>query len=621
MDLTPVIAVIVPVYNTEKYLRQCLDSLLNQTYKDFEVICVNDGSTDSSGSILEEYSNKDKRIKVIHKNNGGLSSARNTGLDEVKSPFVMFLDSDDTIEPTTLSKVYSAFLHNDIDFVCFNMEAFADGNTCQDVNEMNKWLKVPYEHSKVQDLTFKRMRQTNIHACNKAFKMSIIQDKIRFKKGFLYEDIYFTWYYMLMSKKVYYISENLYNYRIHQGSIMEDTVNELKFDKAKYHMKNWYELVVDLYKNDNEVFIKYANDLLSLLDRYVRLTKLCSEEIYYDLICNLKQIYVNMFNSLMNSHKVKVSILVPCYNVEKYLKQCLDSIINQTLRDIEIICINDGSTDTTPQILDEYAKNDSRIKVIHKSNSGYGASMNIGLDVAIGEYIGIVESDDFVELNMFETLYNKAKENSLDLVRCQYYCYKSKDNSNELFDNSWVTQNKIYCPLEKQTPFYQAPAIWSNLFSNKMIKENNIRFLETSGASYQDTSFAFKLYACSKKFMMIKDALLHYRIDNENSSVNSIGKVYCVMDEYAEIKRFSKEKKIYEKVRKLIPRIKYSCYCWNYERLPKTLKWRFLWRWHNEYLKDFIEGNFDKKLFNKKDRKRINTIIFFPWFYIYKRSL
>ena len=124
----------------------------------------------------------------------------------------------------------------------------------------------------------------------------------------------------------------------------------------------------------------------------------------------------------------KVSIVVPIYNVEKYLRECLDSIVNQTLKDIEIICVNDGSTDSCPQILEEFSKKDNRIKVINKANSGYGASMNIGLAAATGEYIGIVESDDFVKTNMFEDLYNLAKENDADVVKSDWFYYWTKNN-------------------------------------------------------------------------------------------------------------------------------------------------------------------------------------------------
>ena len=106
----------------------------------------------------------------------------------------------------------------------------------------------------------------------------------------------------------------------------------------------------------------------------------------------------------------KVSIVVPIYNVEKYLRQCLNSIINQTLKDIEIICVNDGSTDLSTQIINEFAEKDNRIKIINKENSGYGASMNRGFDSATGEYLGIVESDDYADPCMFEKLYGIAKK-------------------------------------------------------------------------------------------------------------------------------------------------------------------------------------------------------------------
>ena len=101
----------------------------------------------------------------------------------------------------------------------------------------------------------------------------------------------------------------------------------------------------------------------------------------------------------------KISVIVPVYNAEKYLRQCLDSIVSQTLRDIEIICVNDGSTDASLSILEEYAAKDSRIVVISKPNAGYGHSMNMGLDKATGEYMGIVDADDYILPTMYETLY------------------------------------------------------------------------------------------------------------------------------------------------------------------------------------------------------------------------
>ena len=106
----------------------------------------------------------------------------------------------------------------------------------------------------------------------------------------------------------------------------------------------------------------------------------------------------------------KVSVIIPVYNVEKYLPECLDSVIKQTLKDMEIICVDDGSTDSSGKIIDEYAAKDNRIVVIHKQNGGYGQSCNKGLDIAKGEYVAILEPDDFVDEHMYEDLYNAAKQ-------------------------------------------------------------------------------------------------------------------------------------------------------------------------------------------------------------------
>lgn len=189
-----------------------------------------------------------------------------------------------------------------------------------------------------------------------------------------------------------------------------------------------------------------------------------------------------------------VSILVPCYNVERYLRECMDSIVAQTLKNIEILCLNDGSTDDTLNILKEYAAADSRIEIIDKPNSGYGATMNIGLSKARGKYVGIVESDDWIEKDMFESLYNAAEKNNLDFVRCLYTIHDEVDNEVKVYHFPELYDCDIpFYPKEQRKIFYMAPAIWAALYNRDFLNKNEIRFLETPGASYQDTSFAFKV--------------------------------------------------------------------------------------------------------------------------------
>lgn len=282
-----------------------------------------------------------------------------------------------------------------------------------------------------------------------------------------------------------------------------------------------------------------------------------------------------------------VSILVPICNVQRYLRQCLDSLISQTLRELQIICIDDGSTDSSPEIIEEFRRVDPRIEVISKPNSGYGDSMNKGLDLARGEYIGIVESDDFASPEMFERLFRLAKDNDADVVKSNFYAHAegnfSKDD--ELVDNLGEgPYNKVFCPLEHQDVFLWRPAIWSGLYKASFLRDNNIRFLPTPGASFQDTSFNFKVFAAAKRAYLTKEAFLHYRIDNVNSSVKSQKKVFCICDEYREIWQFVKERHLdSSSLFTLIPFIQYGGYRWNLDRLTPGLQPTFYQTFVDEF--------------------------------------
>ena len=151
-----------------------------------------------------------------------------------------------------------------------------------------------------------------------------------------------------------------------------------------------------------------------------------------------------MINLVMDDFMVKVSVIVPVYNVDKYLEECLDSIVNQTLNDIEIICVNDGSTDGSLKILEDYASKDDRIKIITQENGGLSVARNTGIDVAKGEYLSFVDSDDFIGLEMFDKMYDQAHSQDLDILFCKTYLYddvtgdiddKSSFFNLEIFDN------------------------------------------------------------------------------------------------------------------------------------------------------------------------------------------
>lgn len=273
--------------------------------------------------------------------------------------------------------------------------------------------------------------------------------------------------------------------------------------------------------------------------------------------------------------KIKVSVLVPVYNVEKYLAACLDSLVNQTLKEIEIICINDGSVDDSLNIISDYARNDGRIVVINKKNSGYGDSMNIGLKKAKGEYIAIVESDDFIELDACEKLYKLAKRYDADIVRANYYYHT--DSGDEIHES--IKEQTLEYPqsiMDDSRILYEAPAIWSAIYRREFLKESHIEFLPTPGASYQDTGFNLKALCMAKRIVYSKEAYLHYRTDNDNSSVKSSKKADYVLKEYVEAEKYLDEMKVPIEIRYMIQAVKFNAFYWNLLRLSNSLMMPFL---------------------------------------------
>ncbi len=310
-----------------------------------------------------------------------------------------------------------------------------------------------------------------------------------------------------------------------------------------------------------------------------------------------------------------ISVLVPCYNVERFVEQCIKSICKQTYTNLEILCINDGSTDSTLTILQRCAESDNRIRIISKSNSGYGNSMNIGLKACKGTYIGIVESDDFIEPCMFEKLITKAIKYDLDVCRGSYFRHSTKNGKDVCVDISYVPQDQVITPIDNHAPFLLPPAIWSAIYKREFLKINNIEFLETPGASYQDTSFAFKTHYCAERFLLISDPLVHYRIDNPHSSVNNPEKVFCVCEEFNEIWRYARlNLSRFEKVKKLIPILELSTYKWNFNRLDRTLRKPFLKKFRQDFICIKNEGLLDLNSIRKHDRKILFFLFYIPSF-------
>lgn len=242
----------------------------------------------------------------------------------------------------------------------------------------------------------------------------------------------------------------------------------------------------------------------------------------------------------------KLSIIVPVYNVEKYLPKCLESLIKQTLKDIEIICVNDGSMDNSLAILKEFASRDSRIRIIDNQHQGVAKTRNTGIEQSTGEYIGFVDSDDYIDIDFFEKLYNSATKSNSDIAIASILKHKNFFNiynAKYTKEETAITiQDKIKLCEDKKHFFFYA---WNKIYHSGFIKENNIKFSE--GQIYEDVMFAIKALYYSNKIISVYGTKYHY-IEHENSLTKYKDKTgekeHDLIKAYSELQEFCNSKNI-----------------------------------------------------------------------------
>lgn len=242
------VSIIVPVYNVEKYLKEAIESIINQTYKNIEIILIDDGSTDKSGEICDYYASKDLRIKVIHKENGGLSETRNIGLDNATGKYLMFLDSDDFMELNAVENMYNEIAEKQADYVI--------GNYINATEEGEKWDKPIFDLKKYTPFKLSITEYTNSFfimnssVCNKIFNKKFIDNLgLRFVIGLPAEDAIFTTYCFMHAKNVYYVPYLIFNYRQRKGGSISSSCNTKYFDG----INKAYKIIYENFKESNNL--------------------------------------------------------------------------------------------------------------------------------------------------------------------------------------------------------------------------------------------------------------------------------------------------------------------------------------------------------------------------------
>jgi glycosyltransferase involved in cell wall biosynthesis len=270
--MNPKISIIVPVYNVESFIHECIKSILEQTFIDFELILVDDGSSDNSGSICDEYSKIDKRIKVIHKENGGQSSARNRGIDAANGEFIGFVDSDDWVHHDMYRTLYSLGMETNAEIIACNLLKF-DKNSTGHLYTNNTTDQLFDRNSAMHELYLNE--RLTFSPCNKLYKKELFQG-IRFKEGYILEDMDFAYRIIHQANRIYYTGQALYNYRYNETSTMRKVFAKQRLDEFEVR-KNMYLFYRENYPGiANEV---YAEWFLSGLMLYINMEKYFKDEL------------------------------------------------------------------------------------------------------------------------------------------------------------------------------------------------------------------------------------------------------------------------------------------------------------------------------------------------------
>ena len=493
------ISIVIPIYNAEKYLEECLNSIKNQTYKNFEVIMVNDGSKDDSETICMNFLRSDSRFRYLKKENGGVSSARNVGLDNVEGDYITFIDADDWVDENYLDLLITTVEKNHSDIVVSSYKQFnnIDVFYLRAYSLQEKYL-LNFERMNRDDFLtiFPKLMSTNVcfnNAVAKLFRKELVND-LRFDTSIKYgEDLDFYFRLYLNVDSVSYVDEPTYVYRMH-GDSTTSNFNQEHAEQELSIFKQMHEKIQEIGLPSIHYFNKLKK-LLELRMDFLENKVLLNE--YFDFLKNIEK--------TVTYPSTLISVVIPIYNVSPYLRLCLESVENQTYPYFEVLLINDGSRDDSKDICQEFINKDKRFRYFEQENLGISAARNTGIVNSNGEFITFIDGDDFVDPNYLEELYHAALKNDSEIVIGSYKEFNENDNNYYIyvFDDieEHFNQNEL---IQKRGIEFETS--WGILFHKRLFE--HIRF--PVGKSIGDCFTNYKLFMESCKASYIhKDFYIH----------------------------------------------------------------------------------------------------------------
>lgn len=599
------VSVIMPVYNVERYLEECLDSVLGQTLQDIEVICVDDGSTDSSLEILRRYERQDPRMKVIQQQNLYAGVARNRGLEVATGTYVMFLDSDDFFRADMLEQVYHKGVEQNADVVLFGGRIY---DTKKGTYRAAPWylrreVVEPYQVFNRDDIPEQLLTVTSPAPWTKAFRREfVLQQGLRFQPLPNSNDAYFVISALALAQRITWLDEDFVNYRVGQtGNIQNRKVEHpccfIQAYQAIYETLVEHGVFQQLKKSYCALFfsgicfnVTTIEDIRARQEIFRALGNLDfleqellgePEEFYSKCQKDYKKVlgFLHVARAMKDNQgegtsapaytvlrpcqpaAYAVSVVIPIYNVEDFLRPCLDSIVGQSLKNIQIICVNDGSQDGSLDIAWEYARNDARIHLVTQENGGLSVARNHGMAEATGKYLYFMDSDDLLEPQALEQLYAQAEEKDLTVVYFDADCFSEDPQVSAEFLESCrhnyhrsgtypeqCTGAEMMCQMEQRRELYASACL------QMLRRDYAVQFPFHQGILHEDNPFTLLSMCLAPRVGYVRATYFKRRY--RSNSIMTGGQTFrhcygyfCgfrdIMERYARMSQLSAEERYY----------------------------------------------------------------------------
>ena len=566
------ISVIIPIYNMERYLRECLDTVIAQSLREIEIICINDGSTDSSEQIVREYMAKDERVKLISQTNQGVAMARNHGLEQASGEYVAFMDPDDFYPDSEVLRILYDKVQESGMMICGGSFSELTGN--QLVTEFSG-AKKKYSFAKDEIISY-RDYQFDYGYHRFIYNLEFLKEnEIFFPPYIRFQDPPFFVKAMITAGQFYAVRKVTYRYRVGVPNIVwtdRKLTDLLKGLRDLLRMSSMHRLkelhCLTLRRFGRNYAGMYAKAMAQASPELIQALEEAEAEIDLSLIYDQEELmqYRHVFQHIIRTgfaefnaeetvkeleEKIRrlekskkemaesfyllqseqqetaqpmVTVIIPVYNVEKYISDCLESVRRQTLKNIEILVVNDGTPDRSMEVIASALEEDRRIRVITKENGGLSSARNAGLQEARGEYVLFLDSDDLLCTDALELLYWRAKGQDLDdLFYSADVFFDSEEaaKSHGNYENYYQRKND-YSGVWKGTALFTSfiehnefkPSACLQLLKRSFLEKSRIIFYE--GILHEDNLFTMQCLLKALRTGYLDERLYRRRVHEDS---------------------------------------------------------------------------------------------------------